>query len=157
MAAVRQVSVLFVCTGNICRSPLAEAVARTKAEAAGKFLFVDSAGTGDWHVGERPDPRSIEVGASRGYDLTGQAARAVEDGDFRRFDYIIAMDAGHQRWLMNRRAALREPERSITRLMDWSVGMAGRDVPDPYYGDVSDFEAVLDLVERGVEGLVARV
>ncbi len=157
MAFVRQVSVLFVCTGNICRSPLAEAVARAKAEAASKVLQVDSAGTGDWHTGERPDPRSIEVGARRGYDLTSQAARAVEDEDFHRFDHIIAMDSGHQRWLMNRRAALRAPERPITRLMDWSVGMAGRDVPDPYYGELDDFEAVLDLVERGVEGLVARV
>ncbi len=157
MAVVRQVSVLFVCTGNICRSPLAEAVARTKADSVSKFIAVDSAGTGDWHVGERPDPRSIQVGARRGYDLSSQAARAVEDEDFHRFDYIVAMDSGHQRWLLNRRAALRAPERSITRLMDWSVGMAGRDVPDPYYGGESDFEAVLDLVERGVEGLVARV
>ena len=81
----------------------------------------------------------------------------MEDEDFHRFDYIIAMDSGHQRWLMSRRAAIRAPERSITRLMDWSVGMAGRDVPDPYYGDETDFEAALDLVGKGVSGVVARV
>lgn len=153
----RHVSILFVCTGNICRSTLAEAVARAKAEESGKALHIESAGTGDWHVGERPDPRSIKIGQARGYDLADQTARAVEDEDFHRFDYIIAMDSGHQRWLMSRRAAIRAPERSITRLMDWSVGMAGRDVPDPYYGDEADFEAVLDLVEKGVSGLVARV
>lgn len=154
---IRQVSVLFVCTGNICRSPLAEAVTRAKAAEHGKSMLVDSAGTGDWHMGERPDPRAIAAGEARGYDLADQAARAVDDEDFHRFDHIVALDSGHLRWLTARRAALRLPERSITKLMDWSVGLAGRDVPDPYYGDAAEFEAALDLIERGVEGLVARV
>lgn len=154
---VRQVSILLVCTGNICRSPLAEAVARHKAEAVGKALFIESAGTGDWHEGERPDPRAIAAGKVRGYDLSDLTARAVQDDDFRRFDYLVALDSSHHRWLLNRRASLRAPERPISRLMDWSVGLAGKDVPDPYYGDESDFEAVLDLIEKGVSGLVARV
>ncbi len=154
---VRHVSVLFICTGNICRSPLAEAVARARANEAGKALHLESAGTGDWHQGERPDPRAISAGKARGYDLSDLTARAVEDEDFRRFDHLVALDSGHHRWLLNRRAALRAPERPISRLMDWSVGLAGKDVPDPYYGDADEFEKVLDLIEKGVSGLVARV
>jgi protein-tyrosine phosphatase len=155
--ARRARSILFVCTGNICRSPLAEAVARKKSDASGKALNFDSAGTGDWHSGERPDPRAQSAGARRGYDLSGVVARAVTDTDFTRFEYIIALDAGHLRWLQNRRAALRLPEKPMSRLMDWSIGLAGRDVPDPFYGGDPEFEAALDLIEKGVDGLISRV
>ncbi|MFP4519129.1 MAG: low molecular weight protein-tyrosine-phosphatase [Oceanicaulis sp.] len=153
----RTLSILFVCTGNICRSPLAEAVARTMADARGKALHFDSAGTGDWHAGQTPDTRAVKAGEARGYDLSGIVARAVEDEDFGRFNYIVALDQGHLKWLQARRAALRLPEKPMSRLMDWSVGLAGRDVPDPYYGEAEDFERVLDLIEKGCEGLVARV
>lgn len=153
----RTLSILFVCTGNICRSPLAETVARTMAEARGKTLAFDSAGTGDWHAGETPDPRAVAAARARGYDLSGIVARAVEDEDFNRFNYIVALDAGHLRWLLARRSALCLPERPMSRLMDWSVGLAGSDVPDPYYGKAEDFERALDLIEKGCEGLVARV
>jgi protein-tyrosine phosphatase len=153
----RTLSILFVCTGNICRSPLAEAVARHKAAARGKALAFDSAGTGDWHAGETPDPRAVAAGRARGYDLSGLVARAVCDADFTQFQYIVALDRSHLKWLQARRAALRLPEKPMSRLMDWSVGLAGRDVPDPYYGDADDFERALDLIEKGCEGLVARV
>lgn len=153
----RTISILFVCTGNICRSPLAEAVARKLAEDRGKALDFDSAGTGDWHAGETPDPRAVNAGEARGYDLSGIVARAVEDEDFTRFQYIVALDQSHLKWLQARRSALRLPEKPMSRLMDWSVGLAGQDVPDPYYGEPEDFERVLDLIEKGCAGLVARV
>ena len=147
---------LFVCTGNICRSPLAEAVARTMAEKSGKALVFDSAGTGSWHEGETPDPRSIQAAERRGYDLTGQVARAVTAEDFDTFDYLIALDHSHERWLHSRRAALRKSEKPISRLLDWSVGRVGQDVPDPYYDDDQAFDHVLDLIEAGCQGLVTR-
>jgi len=153
----RTVSVLFVCTGNICRSPTAEAVTRKMARDLGKSLMIESAGTGDWHVGERPDPRAIAAAQARGYDLSDITARAVTDEDFSQFDHLVALDTSHKRWLMEARASRCLPEVKISLLMDWSVGRAGESVPDPYYGDASDFEQMLDLIEKGCEGLVARV
>jgi protein-tyrosine phosphatase len=155
--ARRTLNILFVCTGNICRSPLAEAVARTMAERYARPLEFDSAGTGDWHEGESPDPRAQAAAARRGYDLSAITARAFVNEDFSRFDYIVALDAGHKRWLTAARDSRRLPERPVSLLMDWSVGLAGKDVPDPYYGDEAAFEAALDLIERGCEGLVRRI
>ena len=153
----RTLSILFVCTGNICRSPLAEAVARKMAGERRKALVFESAGTGDWHAGETPDPRAAAAGEARGYDLSGFVARTVEDEDFSRFNYLVALDQSHLKWLKARRASLRLPEKPMSRLMDWSVGLAGHDVPDPYYGDAADFEHTLDLIEKGCSGLVARL
>ncbi|EAP89661.1 protein tyrosine phosphatase [Oceanicaulis sp. HTCC2633] len=153
----RQTSILFVCTGNICRSPTAEAVAKAMAERTGKELVLDSAGTGDWHVGERPDPRAVKVAEARGYDLSGITARAVTDDDFIRFDHLIAMDEGHRRWLAEARSGRQLPETKISLLMDWSVGLARTSIPDPYYGEAADFERMLDLIEKGCQGLISRV
>jgi protein-tyrosine phosphatase len=153
----RQTSILFVCTGNICRSPTAEAVAKAMAERTGKELVLDSAGTGDWHVGERPDPRAVKAAEARGYDLSGITARAVTDDDFIRFDHLIAMDEGHRRWLAEARSGRQLPETKISLLMDWSVGLARTSIPDPYYGEAADFERMLDLIEKGCQGLIARV
>lgn len=150
-------SILFVCTGNICRSPLAEAVARKLAADAGKELQFDSAGTGDWHAGETPDPRAVAAARARGYDLTGMVARPVADDDFTRFHYLVALDQSHLKWLKARRAASRLPEKPMSRLLDWSVGLAGKDVPDPYYGEAEAFEQALDMIEKGCAGLIARI
>ena len=153
----RETSILVVCTGNICRSPAAEAVAKAMAQRAEKALVLDSAGTGDWHVGERPDPRAMKAAEARGYDLSGITARAVTDDDFTRFDHLIAMDDSHRRWLLEARSGRQLPDTKISLLMDWSVGMARTSIPDPYYGEEADFERMLDLIEKGCQGLVGRV
>lgn len=150
--------ILFVCTGNICRSPMAQAVAEHMAAELGKDrMSFDSAGTGDWHAGEAPDARAIKAAEARGYTLNGQQARAITDEDYSSFDHLIAMDKSHQRWLLSARGARHLPETPISLLMDWSVGQAKTDVPDPYYGQEADFEQALDLIEKGIDGLLKRI
>jgi protein-tyrosine phosphatase len=136
---------------------MAQGVAEIMAAKLNKPMMFDSAGTGDWHAGEAPDPRAVEAAARRGYDIADQRARALSDEDFARFDHIIGMDAGHKRWLVTARDVRRLEDRPVSMLMDWSVGLAGRDVPDPYYGDEAAFEHALDLIEKGVDGLIRRV
>ena len=140
---------LFVCTGNICRSPTAEGVLRHLAKEAGLELHVESAGTGDWHVGQPPDARAQHHARSRGYDLSAQRARQVQVLDFERFDLIVAMDHGHLRLL--ERQCPREHRGKLRTLV------AGRDVPDPYYGGPEGFERVLDMVEAGCRALLAEI
>ena len=146
-------SVLFVCLGNICRSPTAEAVLRARAARAGLDIEIDSAGTGAWHTGEPPDRRAIETGQARGYDFTGQSARAVESLDFARFTHIFAMDAKNLAHLEGMK-----PEGYSGHLgLFTDFGSAqdkGRDVPDPYYGGPQGFEIVVDMIERASDGLI---
>lgn len=146
--------ILFVCLGNICRSPTAEVVLRTLAarEAPELELDVDSAGTAGYHVGEPPDPRTREAAVRRGYDLAALRARIVEPGDFERFDLILAMDRENLR-VLRRRAPSAAHER-VRLFLEFAPDAGLEDVPDPYYGGPNGFEEVLDLVEAATRGLI---
>jgi protein-tyrosine phosphatase len=144
-------SVLLVCTGNICRSPTAEGVLREKARARGlgERVHVASAGTHDYHTGEAPDTRAMKHATKRGYDLSKQRARQVSARDFRDFDYILAMDRSHLRWL--RALAPEDARAKVGLFMETSGTCKGADVPDPDYGGPDGFEHVLDMVEEAAE------
>jgi protein-tyrosine phosphatase len=139
-------SILFVCTGNICRSPTAAAVLKSLSLRAGIELRIESAGLGDWHVGSPPDERAQHHARNRGYDLSAQRARRVSLRDFDDFDLILAMDRGHLRVLQGMAPA---QHRTKIRLF-----VAEADVPDPYYGGAAGFERVLDLVEEHCRSLL---
>ena len=149
--------IVFVCTGNICRSPTAEGVLRQMAAAqgqAGRFE-VASAGLEDWHVGATPDVRSQAHAQRRGYMLAALRARHFTLLDFERFDWVIAMDAGHHDRL--RRLCPPQHVHKLRRAADFSARVPAGGVPDPYYGDAGGFEAVLDLIEAVCEGVLAEV
>ena len=150
--------VLFVCTGNICRSPSADGILRHKAAEAGLAdrLLVDSAGTHGFHIGDPPDPRAIRQAGARGYDLTPLRARQLTRQDFADFDLILGMDQGH----MRRMADLAPPgsKAEIMLFMDCAEPRpATREVPDPYYGDLRDYDHALDLIEEAMPGLLNRI
>ncbi|QGZ61235.1 low molecular weight protein-tyrosine-phosphatase [Paraburkholderia acidisoli] len=152
---MKKVSVCFVCLGNICRSPTAEAVMRRLVDEAGLStqVSVDSAGTGNWHVGEAPDERAQRAGGQRGYDLASLRARQINADDFRRFDLIVAMDDANVTAL---HAVAPAAERDKIRLlMEFAPETAGRVVVDPYFGGAEGFEAVLDQCEAACAGLLA--
>ena len=149
--------VLFVCMGNICRSPAAEAVFlhRIAERGVDHHFEVDSAGTGGWHAGERADPRSREEGTRRGYDLTTRA-RQVESRDFDHFDLLVCMDLENAAHLVDRGAA----DEKVRLLLEWHHDEAHHEVPDPYYGGPEGFAHMYDLIEaacdRLIDELVAR-
>ena len=143
------VSVLFVCTGNICRSPTAEGVFRSLVtrEGLGKAVQVDSAGTHSYHVGNPPDERSQEAAASRGYDLSQQRARQFNREDCKRFDYILVMDETNYQIV--------QPQcPKVQKFLLYAPDVAEEDVPDPYYGGERGFAHVLNLIEAASEGLL---
>ena len=146
-------SVLFVCLGNICRSPLAEAAFRRAAENAGLDVKVDSAGTAGYHVGEPPDPRSIDQARSEGIDITGYRGRQLSNEDFHEFDFIIGMDRSNMQDI-----ARRDPgngKAKTAMLLDIVPGQEGREVGDPYYGGADGFAVTWSEVDAGAEALVA--
>ncbi len=149
--------ILFVCLGNICRSPTAEGVLRVLAarEAPELTIEVDSAGTAGYHLGEPPDPRTRAAAARRGYDLEGLRARILEPGDFQHFDLILAMDRENLR-VLRRRAPAQAQER-VRLFLEFASEAAPEDVPDPYYGGPNGFEEVLDLVEAASRGLLTHL
>ncbi|HSY06111.1 MAG TPA: low molecular weight protein-tyrosine-phosphatase [Steroidobacteraceae bacterium] len=146
--------ILFVCLGNICRSPTAEAVLRALAarEAPELPVEVDSAGTAGYHIGEPPDPRAAAAGARRGYDLKALRARMVEPEDFERFDLILAMDEDNLRVLRRRAPAVAHGR--LRLFLEFAPAGTPAEVPDPYYGGPNGFEEVLDLAEAATRGLL---
>jgi protein-tyrosine phosphatase len=147
--------ILFVCMGNICRSPTAEGVFRRMLSQRAPHLQIeiDSAGTHGYHVGSPPDDRSVAAARSRGIDLSGLRARAVSTEDFSYYDLILAMDEENLQEL--RRRAPEVTRNRIRLLMDFAPAALSRTVPDPYYGGPQGFEDVLDLLEEAAEGLLA--
>jgi len=148
--------ILFVCLGNICRSPTAEGVVR--AIAAREFpelaIEIDSAGTADYHVGEPPDRRTVSAARRRGYDLASLRARRVLAEDFRRFDYVLAMDEANLVELEERAGA---SAAEVALFLKFAPECGSVEVPDPYYGGIEDFERVLDLCEAGARGLLSHL
>ena len=140
--------------GNICRSPTAEAVFRERVIAAGleAHIRIDSAGTGDWHIGRAPDPRTREAAARRGYQMDTLRARQVSPQDFYEFDVVLAMDNTNLADLQ----AMQPADVNVTlgRFLDYSTAASVKEVPDPYYGGEDGFDRVLDLIEGGADGLL---
>ena len=141
--------VLFVCTGNICRSPTAEGVLKVMARKEGVSLHVESRGTHDYHVGEAPDERAQHHAGRRGYDLSSQRATQLSRRDFEEFDLVLAMDRGHLQ-ILERIC----PSKYLSKVR---LFVPGKDIPDPYYGGSEGFEQVLDLVEAACRGLLSEI
>lgn len=155
-----KMSVLFVCLGNICRSPTAHAVFQAMVDEAGltDTIHVDGAGTGDWHLGHAPDARSAATAAAKGYDMSALRSRLVTTEDFSDFDYIIAMDADNLSNLRKMRPA--NTDVKLELLLDYSRKPeydSVSEVPDPYYGGEDGFPRVLDLIEDAAATLLTHV
>ncbi|MFY0642173.1 MAG: low molecular weight phosphotyrosine protein phosphatase [Bermanella sp.] len=140
---------LFVCLGNICRSPTAEAVMRKLAEARGLVVEIDSAGTAAYHIGKSPDARSQQVALKRGINMSGQSARKVAESDFYEFDFILAMDKANYRDLLTIKPS--NASADVLLFLNEFGSMGYDEVPDPYYGGEQGFELVLDLLEDACE------
>lgn len=153
----KKASVLFVCLGNICRSPAAHGVFETMVSQANldRYISIDSCGTGSWHLGQPPDDRMQKAALLRGYDLSHLRARRIEDDDFNRFDFVLAMDTRNLADVMKK--APNHYAGNIQLFMDYAPEESVLEVPDPYYGEEDGFERVLHLVETASSGLLKRI
>ncbi|OMW61620.1 low molecular weight protein-tyrosine-phosphatase [Burkholderia pseudomallei] len=151
---MKSVAICFVCLGNICRSPTAEGVMRHQVAAAGLdgAIEIDSAGTGDWHVGEAPDARAQQAARARGYDLSALRARQIGDADFERFDLVLAMDGANLAAL--RKRCPPQYRDKVRLLMEFAGDGSAGDIADPYFGGARGFEQVLDQCEAACRGLL---
>lgn len=154
---MEKISVIFVCMGNICRSPTAEAVFRHYVDRAGlsEQFHIDSAGTHDYHIGDAPDVRTQQAALQRGYDMSSLRGRQVEAQDFSRFDYVLAMDEANLAILQRLRPS--DAKSHLGLFLEFAQNNHAREVPDPYYGGAQGFEQVLDLVEDAARGLLQHV
>ena len=148
------IAILFICMGNICRSPTAEGVFRAQANAAGlsHSLFIDSAGTHAYHVGAEPDTRSQHFAEKRGYDISTQKARQVNANDFIQFDYLLAMDKDNLALL--KAVCPPEYQHKLALFMQYASTSVADEVPDPYHGGAKGFDIVLDYIEDASSGLI---
>jgi protein-tyrosine phosphatase len=151
----QKLAVLFVCLGNICRSPMAEGAFRATAARHGLECDVDSAGTASYHIGHPPDPRAIATARERGVEIGGQSARQIRHDDFYRFTHIVAMDGANLAGI--KAQAPRDASAHVALLMDAVAGREGMAVLDPYYGDTALFAAVWDDIAEAVDALAARL
>lgn len=151
---MHKISVLFICMGNICRSPTAQGVFEALVQRSGlnQLVRIDSAGTHAYHVGNSPDTRSQQTALSRGIDLSKQRARQFQEADFQAFDYVLAMDLNNLQALQ--RFAQAQQHKNVRLFMEFASRWHEREVPDPYYGGSQGFERVLDMIEDASEGLL---
>lgn len=148
-------AVLFVCLGNICRSPMAEGALREAARKAGLDIDVDSVGTASYHIGENPDPRAIATARRHGVDISAARGRQLSEEDFTRFTHIFAMDKANMAGIKAREP--RHATASTAMLLDLVSGQQGQPVPDPYYGDEEGFEACWQTIHSAIDVLVEKL